>query len=563
MMKKIVKSYALALLFLVPFISKSQTLDEAIKHLDAERYTAASKAFNSLTESSPSPETFFYKGYGILKSPDATNPDNLKAAQAAFEAGNALSKKGDPLNEVGLGMVKLASKDMAGAKTIFEEVKKSTKLKNADVLYRIAEAYTMFPASSDPAEAIMNINLALEKSKLKDNPEYYFVKSDAYMLKNEGGDAMNALANAERLGKKGGKTYEKMSRVWLQGRNYKEANDALNKGLAADPTHAPIHRYHSSYLQTMGKFKESAEAASQYLKNSDGDSKAKLRYAKLAFVAKDYASVKKTIAEIKGTNPDPYIYRMLGIMDFEENKPVEAIENLKKFIEIAPADESPAMDYGFIGRSYISMPGEDDVRNLNDSLGILNIEKAIQLGDTTFNYYQDLTATFAKNKDYAKAAIFAEKNAQTNKKVNAGDYYMVYQYFNASGNYSKANEYVEKAKEGYKDTWPDLYYTSARVKTNMNRSDSTYSANFESYQEYQKYLDLLGETGKADAKNKAKVVEALKYLAGREFQVNKDIPKGIAYFEEMVKYDPENEALKGELEALKNHHNQTGQEKKQ
>jgi predicted Zn-dependent protease len=563
MMKKIVKSYALALLFLVPFISKSQTLEDAIKHLDAERYTAASKAFNTLVETSPSPETFFYKGYGILKSPEATSPENIKAAQAAFESGNALEKKGDPINQVGLGMVKLAAKDIAGAKAIFEEVKKATKLKNSDVLYRIAEAYTLFPGATDPAEAIININLALEKSKLKDNPEYYFVKSDAYMLKNEGGDAMNALANAERLGKKGGKTYEKMSRVWLQGRNYKEANDVLNKGIATDPTHAPIHKYNSSYLQTMGKFKESAQAASQYLNNSDGDSKAKLRYAKLAFVAKDFASVKKTIAEINGTNPDPYIYRMLGIMDFEENKPVEAIENLKKFIQIAPADESPAMDYGYIGRSYISMPGEDNVKILNDSLGILNIEKAIQLGDTTFNYYQDMVTTFAKNRNYAKAAIFAEKNALSNKKVNAGDYYMIYQYFNASGNYSKANEYVEKAKVGYKDSWPDLYATSARVKIYMNRSDSTYNANFGAYLEYQKYLELLGDAGKIEAKNKKNVGEALKYLAGREFQVNKDVTKGIMLFEEMVRYDPENEALKEELKNLKSFHNVGQEEKKQ
>lgn len=129
MMKKIVKSYAVALLFLVPFISNSQTLEEAIKHLDAERYTAASKAFNTLAESNPSPETYFYKGYAILKSPDATNPENLKAAQAAFEAGNALGKKGDPINQIGLGMVKLASKDMAGGKAIFEEIKKQRNLK--------------------------------------------------------------------------------------------------------------------------------------------------------------------------------------------------------------------------------------------------------------------------------------------------------------------------------------------------------------------------------------------------------------------------------------------------
>lgn len=551
MMKKIVKIYALASLLLVPFITKSQTLDEAIKHLDAERFTAASKAFSQLAETSPSPQTLFYKGYAILRSPEGLSPESIKAAQSAFEAGNALDKKGDPFNQIGLGMVRLASKDLAGGKAIFETVKKDTKLKNADVLYRIAEAYTLFPGATDAAEAIININLALEKSKTKDNPEYYIVKADAYMLKNEGGEAMNALTNAERVGKKPGKTYERMSRVWLQGRNYREANDALNKGLSADPTHAPIHKYHSSYLQTMGKYKESAESAGNYLKNSDGDNKAKLRYAKLAFVAKDYENVKKVIDEIKGSNPDPYLFRMSGIIDFEEKKPASAIENLTKFIKVAPADESPAIDYGYIGRSYLIMPGEGDEKIKNDSLGILNIEKAIQLGDTTFNYYQDLSSNFIKNKNWAKAALFAEKAALAKKSPNAADFAPAGIYYNAAKMYDKADVYLEKALELYKDAWPTGYALSARNKMAKNASDSTFTANFGAAPTWEKYFALLGDAGKAVPANKRNVVDGLRYLAGWELQVNKNLAKGIANIEELLKYDPENEDAKKMLEAMK------------
>jgi tetratricopeptide (TPR) repeat protein len=551
MMKRIVKIYALASLLLVPFITKSQTLDEAIKHLDAERFTAASKAFNQLAETSPSPLNLFYKGYGILRSPDGLTSENIKAAQSAFEAGNALDKKGDPMNQVGLGMVKLASKDLAGAKIIFEEVKKATKLKNSDILYRIAEAYTMFPGATDAGEAILNINMALEKSKAKDNPEYYIVKADAYMLKNEGGEAMNALTNAERVGKKPGKTYERMSRVWLQGRNYREANDAINKGLSADPTHAPIHKYHSSYLQTMGKYKESAEAAGNYLKNSDGDSKAKLRYAKLAFVAKDFENVKKIINEIKGTNPDPYLLRMSGIMNFEEKKPLEAIDDLTKFIKAAPADESPAIDYGYIGRSYMILPGEGDEKIKNDSLGVWNIEKAIQLGDTTFNYYQDLATTFTKNKNWAKAALFYEKAALAKKNANAADYAPAAIYYNAAKNYDKAETYINKALELYKDAWPAGYALSARNQMAKNAADSTFTANFGAASVWDKYFTLLGDAGKAAPANKRNVVDGLRYLAGWEFQVNKNLAKGVTYIEELLKYDPTNTDAQKMLEAMK------------
>ena len=188
-MKKIIKTYAIAAILVVtlPNFLSAQTLDEAIKHLDAERFVAATQAFNKLAETSATTQTLFYKGYAILKSPEGITPESLKNAQDAFEKGNTLDKKGDPLNQIGLGMVKLASKDFAGAKLIFDEVKKATKSKNTDVLYRIAEAYTMFPNANDPAEAILNIDLALEKSKIKDNPEYYFVKSDAGSTRAGGG----------------------------------------------------------------------------------------------------------------------------------------------------------------------------------------------------------------------------------------------------------------------------------------------------------------------------------------------------------------------------------------
>ncbi len=551
-MKKIIKTYAIASLFvaLLPNFLSAQTLDEAIKHLDAERFVAATQAFNKLAETSATPQTLFYKGYAILKSPDGITPESLKNAQEAFEKGNALDKKGDPLNQIGLGMLKLASKDFAGAKLIFEEVKKATKSKNTDVLYRIAEAYTMFPNANDPAEAILNIDLALEKSKVKDNPEYYFVKSDAYMLKNEGGDAMNALQNAGRMNKKQGKTYEKMSRVWLQGKNYTEAKDAIDKGIAADPTHAPIHRYASSYYQTRNNYKESAAAARKYLDNSDGDCKAKLRYAKLAFIAKDFENVKKTIEEIKVCNTDPYVNRMMGIINFEEKNPLEAIDALKKFIEKVPADESPAMDYGYIGRSYMIIPGEGETKSLNDSLGILNIEKAISLGDTSFNFYDDLAATFMKNKNYSKAATFAEKSLLAKKNPNGADYAKVGSYFSYARDWAKSDPYLDKALELYKDAWIDGFELSASVKSYKN-TDSTYRANYTSAPLYEKYLSLLGETGKADPKNKIKVRRSLLYLVGREYLLNKNIPKATELLTELLKYDPENQDALKQLEVIK------------
>ncbi len=547
MIKTIVKTYPLTAILFGSLSLKAQTIEQAEKHLDAERFTAAAKAINDLATSAPTPENLFFKGYTILESP-GLNAESIKAAQAAFEAGLAADKKGSPINEVGLGMVKLASKDMAGAKAIFEQVKKDTKLKNTDVLYRIAEAYTLFSHANDPAEAIMNIDMAIEKSKAKDNPEYYIVKADAFMLKNEGGDAMNALQYAEKTGKKLGKVYDRMAKVWLQGKNYNEAEAAIAKGIAADPTHAPLYKYQSSLFQSRGKWNEAAAAAKKYLDNSDGDCKAKLRYAKLAFVSKDYENVKKTIEDIKDCSSDPYVYRMKGIMSFEENEPAKAIEYLGLFIKNLPEDENAAIDYGFTGRSYFNLPGEGATRILNDSLGVINIEKAISLGDTTFNYWGDLTGKYAKAKDYVNAAKYGEREILSKKKPLASELARLGTYFAGAKNWAKADEYVVKALDKYNNTWPAGYALSARLKS--YQGDSTFKANFGSAPMYEKYLEVLGEA-KSDAKNGKDVKEAYKYLAGKEFQVTKNLTKAIEYLEAYLKLDPENEEVKKQLEIIK------------
>lgn len=520
--------------------SFGQSIDQVIKDLDAERYTAALDGANKLVVSSPGTDTYFLKGYTLLSSPDYAKPENLKAAQEAFEAGNALEKKGDPLNQIGLGMVKLASKDLAGAKAIFDEVKKDTKSRNPEVLYRIAEAYVMFPEANDPAEAILTIDLALDKHKTKDNPEYYIVKAEAYLMKGDGGSAMNALQNAERVGKKPAKTYAKIARIWLQSRNYKSALEAIENGIKADPTHAPIYKYQSSYWQTFGDFAKSAEAASNYLKNSDGDVKAKLRYAKLAFIAKDYVSLKRVLGEIKGSTTDPYIHRMEGIVNYEEGKYTQAIKDFESFIKANPKDENFGLDYGYIGRSYLKMTGDSATTAQNDALGIENIEKAVAIKDTTMDvdYYGEAAAILTERGEFDKAAQLTEKSLKNKKEPNASDYATLGTSFFRGRNWTKANEYLEKALVEYKDGWPAGYALAALAKTYRDANDTTKNHLYLGAPDFEKYLALIGEEGKKNPSNQVYVVYALKTLAGRDLS-NQNVEAAKAKIEELLKIKPD------------------------
>ncbi|AWW00591.1 hypothetical protein DJ013_21345 [Arcticibacterium luteifluviistationis] len=536
-MKKIMKTllFSFSVLILAALNGKAQSIDEGLKHLNAERYILAEKTFNDLVKSNPTAENYFELGRYYLSTPDAK--ENLDKAQEVFTKGNALDKKGNPLNNIGLAMVKIGKGDLAGAKILIDdEIGKGKGSKDSELIYRAGEAYTLFDWSNDPAEAIMLIDKALEVKKI-DNPQYYVIKAKAYNIKNEGGDLMNALRNAERLAPKDlASVYSFMAKIWLQGKNYPEAQEAIDKSIAADPTHAPAYYYKSSLLQTYQKWDEAAKAAKKYLENGDGDCMANLRYAKLAFTAKDFDNVLAKIKEIESCNTDPIVHRLAGISKFEQGKYDAAIADLKKYISVASKEEIFGLDYGFIGRAFLAKSeiADADAADIvtNENLAIENIDKAVSLNDTTYEYYTELGRHFQEKRDYDNAVTFVEKSINNKKKPNGQDFWTLGSLQYMTKNYEKAEATFDKVIASYKDTWAPPYLMSARTKAYKNQEDTTFIA----AEMYEKYTSLIPDDQKPA--NASSLSEAFSYLAAKEWLVNKDSDKAMVYIDELLKYDP-------------------------
>jgi tetratricopeptide (TPR) repeat protein len=531
-MKKIMKTvvFSLTVLLFANLQGKAQTVDEGLRHLNAERYIKAGEVFNKIATNTPSTENYFQLGRYYLLTPNAQ--ENLNKAQEAFDKGNALDKKGDDLNTIGLAMVKIGQKDFASAKVLIDDIiGKGKGAKDSELIYRAAEAYTLFKWANDPAEAIMLLDKAMEVKKI-DNPQYYITRAKAFDIKNEGGDIMNALQNAERLVPKDlASVYSFMAKIWLQGKNYQEADAAIKKSIAADKEHAPAYYYLSSYLQTYQKWDEAAQAASKYLMFGDGDCLANLRYAKLAFTAKDFNNVLSKIKEIKSCNTDPIVHRLLGISKYELGDYDGAIDDLKTYISKAEKEEIFGLDYGFIGRAYMA---KTDSANLkaNDQLAIENMEKAISLNDTTFDYYTELGTYFQEKKNYVRAEEFVEKAIKNKKNPNGEDWWRLGYLQYVTRNYAKADGTFDKVCAAYKDSWAPPYLMSARSKAYKNSDDTTFIA----ADRYLKYTSLIAEDQKTA--NAASLSEAYSYLAAKEWLLNKDPDKAMVFIDELLKYDP-------------------------
>lgn len=544
-MNKILRSLsvsAVAVLALT-FHTLAQTVQDGLRNLDAERYNAAGTIFNQLVASAPTAENYFYQGYYFLSLPE---PD-LEKAKEAFTKGVESQKKPDPLNRVGLGAVKLLSGDKAGAKADFDLIKKDTKNKNSDVLFRIGDAYTISenPKFNDPAEAVLNIQAALDVQKVKNNPDYYISLAKAYLAKNDGGPAMTALENALNMGQKTAVIRTLMGRVWFQGKSYPKAQQELNEAIKADADHAPAYYYLSGIFQVFGKYDLAAKNAKLYLEKSEPSNAAKLTYVKLAFTVKDYDGASTVLNEIFDKTQDPVKYRLRGYTQVEKGECAEGIKNIQEFLKQAPQDRHLPLDYGQIGRGYICIKDEAN-KALNDSIGITYMEKAIELGDTTSNYMNDILAVYKAAKRWDKLAATYEKVMATTGKATAPDYYNLADAYMRSKEYVKADSALSKTIELYKDTWLVPYIIKARAKQYANPEDSTFAA----APVYEKYLSLVPEADKAKDATKRYLAEAYGYLGVKALLLDKDTAKAKEYMNLVLTYDPANQQALKVLESI-------------
>ncbi len=194
--KKITLGVAAAFLSSFAF---AQTLQEGIANADSHKYAAARQVFNDMVTKSATAENYFYLGNSFLTQFEP----NFEKATENFNKGMMADKK-SYLNRVGLASVKLGKGDKS-AVTEIQNIVKDSKEKDAEVLYRAAEALTLFGGAQTADLAIEYLNKAVERSAKNGTPaNYYYTLGDAYRLKlttspQVAGAAMTAYEDRKRV----------------------------------------------------------------------------------------------------------------------------------------------------------------------------------------------------------------------------------------------------------------------------------------------------------------------------------------------------------------------------
>ncbi|PWK27425.1 hypothetical protein LV89_01738 [Arcicella aurantiaca] len=518
------KSLLVAAGLLFTTMVNGQTVQQGLAQLDGDQPTKAKATMTAVVTASPTAENMYYLGYAQVRTGD------LAGAKATFEKGLAAEPK-QPLNSVGLATLMLADKNAQGAKAAFDKILLDTKMKNAEVMFRIAEAYTLYEHTNDPGEAVRLIDLITEKTKKPLTADMNIVKGDAYLLKNDGGPAATAYEQSILVNKTA-KAYIRLGVVYLRGKNYQFTVNNYQSAYETDSSFAPYYKRMGEYYIIFNRYKQASALFRKYVDRAEATPPVLLETAKLIFLAKDYESALEFTQKAEaGGATDNDVFRMKGYSNIELGKCQDGIDNLEKMVK---AGVKPYfLDNVYFAKGYQCLK--------QDSLAITYYEKAAPL-DTNNNHNATMYNIAYGQKKYAKAVDYATKSMDWKGKkkqaLTSTDWYnaAMAQYFvtaytpreDTLGRYNqglKADSMYAKAI-GINEKFAPFHLYRARTNSYVDYTGTKWLA----VPHYEKFLTVV-DMAKA---NKDQLYESYKYLAGYHINVTKDLVKAQEYVDKAV-----------------------------
>lgn len=512
--------------------TQAQTLPDAIKLTQSERFEDASSAFKKLVTGQASAETYYYSADNFLRW------EELDSAQTTLNQGIS-AHANNLLLMTGKGKLALYQNNKAEAEKIFAnatsqlvaQAKTFPKDQAAIIYCKMAEGF-IYSDNKNPDQALTYLAEA-EKLNPKD-PEIFILRGDA-LLQKQTGDASESILNFEKayeLDKSSRRALLRQANLYRQVNNFEAALDLYNKSITMDPNFAPAYRERAELYYRAGKIQNGIEDYQQYLALNNSPS-ARGRYASFLYVAKDY---KNAIAEINKVmaegNTNPILYRVLAYCQFETKDFKNGLVNMETFRASALKNGKPKfipLDYSYYGKLL--------AENGKDSLAIAELNKAIELDPNFVDGYSDIAGIYLKAKDYPQAAKFYQKKIDATGKGDYNDYnflgralYNSKDYVGAEAAFRKVAELIPNLTIGY--YWAAL----SRSKQETDPDNPTGLA--------KELFEKVVEVGNADPeRSKKDIIKAYEYL-GFLYFYRKDYACAKSVFTLLKGIDPTNEKTK-------------------
>lgn len=519
MIRTTLKIFATAtFLTIISLAANAQTLQDGLKAMERGQYEKSKKIFSGLIKSdSKNAQNYFYLGNAYF---ELGQVDSAKYFYSQAQQANA----NEPLIYAGIGKILLEEKKNEEAKTNFE--KALTLSKNKDVKVMIAVAQANLDASNkNPDYAIEILNKAKELDPK--NPDIFITIGDAYLEKNEGGQAVTNYERAVELNANNPKALLHLGKLWVRSRNYTEAQKNFDKTIALDSTYAPAYRELGDMFTRANKYNEASKYYKKYISMVGNSTNERIKYASFLFLNKNY---KEAITELetirKKDTSNPALLRLIGYSYFELGENDKAMSSMEKYFRGIDQKKILGSDYDYYGR-ILSKAGKD-------SQAVVNFKKALTADTSRHDLYDQIADTYYKQKKYKDAAYYYElklkKAAADFKAQNYFDmgkaYYNAKQYAHADSAFTKLTAAIPNSHIGY--LW--------RARANAGLDPDSKAGLAKPF-----YEQFIEKAGNDMAKYKDEYVEAYSYL-GYYYYVKKDKTNAKNYYTKVKELDPKNKA---------------------
>lgn len=486
--KKVVMS---AVATLVLSFASAQTVAEGINYLDSHKYAKAKEVFNQLIAKSPSAENYFYLGNAYLVQFEP----NFDKAKENFDKGLALDSK-SYLNKIGLAAIKIGKGQKASAITDLTQIAKDSREKDPEVLYRIGEALSMYENSNDPNLAITYLDKAIQKAADKDGvpAHYYYTLGDAYRMIKNPGSAMSAYENASSIAKNKASVFYRMATLWMAAKQYKKAEENINKAITTDPTYAPAYKAQAEYNRIFQRPEETTKGLISYTKYADEDPSTTLEIAKLYFINNDFAESKATLDKVFDKVSDPIKYKLKAYLQYEDNDFAGAKTNLETYLQNIEKSRIIPSDSGLEALIYAGLATKETDATAKASLMQKSAEKMAVVkaaNDDTLNWdteYAKVISGASELKAKADAGPTNEtieglkKQASVNKEDTTVLFNLA-QAYEAASNWEGSAITWQKINE-LLPTWEPAYYSKGYALQKGGYNQPAALA-------YMKYIDVV------------------------------------------------------------------------
>lgn len=532
-------------------VAYAQTLQDGVASADSHKYAKAKEVFTDMITKSPTADNFFYLGNAYLTQFEP----NFEAAQENFNKGLAADKRSN-LNKIGIASIKLGKGNKAALMEI-DNIVKDSRDKDAEVLYRAAEALTLFGGAPSADTAIDYLNRAIDKSQRGGTPAYYYYTlGDAYRLKltnspQVAGSAMTAYDKALPIAKNKSSVYTRIGTLWMQAQQWQKAKESIDRAIASDATYAPAYKAKAGYDI---KYQQNALATQDllnYAKYADEDPDTQLEISKLFFTNEDYGNSKMYLDKVFDKVNDPIKYKLRAYLLYANQDYENAKMNLDLFVAKADKDRLQAADQGLMGVIAAGM-AQKETDPVKKAAYTLEAQQKVAIAkaakDKTLDWDEELIKIkggggITQEQVDAGPTTPEIEAARTEVAANPQDTNALFKLANA---YQEAKNYngelqAWKKMSGLLPDWAPSYYSQGIAYQQLKNYELSNIA-------FEKYVSVV----KPDAEDTNKKALAYAYLSIANFVRNTDPAKAKDYIGRSLMFDSTSQdAIKLSKELLK------------